>query len=140
VKLLITTPTAVAVDETDVASVRAEDESGSFGLLDGHADLVTALKISVVSWKRRDGASRYCGVRHGVLSISGGRDVAIATREAVVSDNLDHLEDTVLAGLRDKEEAERAERTASLRLEMNAIRQLVRSLRQRQDERFTGMP
>lgn len=139
-KLLITTPTAVAVDDADVASVRAEDESGSFGILAGHADLVTALKLSVVSWKRHDGASRYCAVRHGVLSVRAGRDVAVATREAVVSDDLDHLEDTVLAGLRDKEDAERAERTASLRLEMNAIRQIVRTLRPQHDGRFAGMP
>ena len=34
-RLLITTPTAVVVDERDVVAVRAEDESGGFGILDG---------------------------------------------------------------------------------------------------------
>jgi len=138
-KLLITTPTAVAVDEADVASVRAEDEAGSFGILDGHADFLTALKLSVMSWKYGNGATRYCAVRHGVLSVSGGREIAVATREAVVSDDLDNLERTVLAKFQDNLEAERAERTASLKLEMNAIRQIVQSLRPRPGA-FAGMP
>ena len=39
-RLLITTPTAVVIDEQDVVAVRAEDESGSFGILNGHADFL----------------------------------------------------------------------------------------------------
>ncbi len=50
-RLLITDPTAIIADLTGVASVRAEDESGSFGILAGHADLLTVLTVSVVSWR-----------------------------------------------------------------------------------------
>ncbi len=32
-RLLITTPTAVVIDDPNVVAVRAEDESGSFGIL-----------------------------------------------------------------------------------------------------------
>ena len=53
-RLLITTPTAVVIDEQDVVAVRAEDESGSFGILNGHADFLTALTVSVVSWHNAD--------------------------------------------------------------------------------------
>ncbi len=53
-KLLITTPTAVVINAQDVAAVRAEDESGSFGILNGHADFLTALTVSVVSWHNAD--------------------------------------------------------------------------------------
>lgn len=137
-KLLVTTPTEVAVDEDDVASLRAEDESGGFGILEGHADFLTALKLSVMSWKRGDGTSRYCAVRQGVLSVRGGHEIAVATREAVVSDDLDHLEHAVLARFRDHQEADRADRTASLRLETSAIRRIVQSLRP-QEGRFAGM-
>jgi F-type H+-transporting ATPase subunit epsilon len=49
-KLRITDPTAILVD-TDVRSVRAEDASGSFGILSGHADFLTALGVSIVSWR-----------------------------------------------------------------------------------------
>ncbi len=71
-RLLITDPTAIVVDDADVTSLRAEDESGSFGILDGHADLLTALPISVVAWRRADGRLQYCAVRRGVLSVRGG--------------------------------------------------------------------
>jgi F-type H+-transporting ATPase subunit epsilon len=128
-RLLITTPTAVVIDDPAVVAVRAEDESGSFGILYGHADFLTALTISVVSWRRADGARRYCAVRRGVFSVSEGSLVAIATREAVAGDDLDRLEHVVLAGFRDAVEAERAARTASLQLQMNAIRRIVRYLR-----------
>ena len=128
-RLLITTPTAVVIDHPDVTTVRAEDESGSFGILTGHADFLTALTVSVVSWRRADGERRNCAVRRGVLSVSDGALVAIATREAVAGDDLVHLENVVLASFRDNIDAERAARTASLQLQMNAIRQIVRYLR-----------
>ena len=112
-----------------VVGVRAEDESGSFGILEGHADFLTALTVSVVSWRRTDEVRRFCAVRRGVLSVSRGSLVAIATREALVGDDLDHLEHVVLAEFRDNLEAERMARTATLQLQMKAIRQIVRYLR-----------
>jgi F-type H+-transporting ATPase subunit epsilon len=129
VKLLITTPTEVVVDRHDVAAVRAEDETGSFGILPGHAGFLTALANSVVSWRQTDGRQHFCAVRRGVFSVVGGDRVAIATREAIVSDDLDHLERVVLAKFREAIEAERTVRTQSLRLQVQAIRQIVRYLR-----------
>lgn len=128
-KLLITTPTAIVIDESNVSSVRAEDDSGSFGILAGHADLLTALNISVVSWQGTDKRARYCAVRRGVLSVTGGAEVAIATREAIVGDDLDRLEVIVLDEFRRRSETERASRTESLQLQMKAIRQIVQYLR-----------
>lgn len=131
-RLLITTPTAVVVDEADVAAVRAEDESGSFGILNGHADLLTALSVCVVSWKSADGRRRYCAVRRGVLSVArnaGVTEAAIATREAVPGDHLDHLEQVVLDAFRERLDTERSARTESLQLQMKAVRQIVRYLR-----------
>lgn len=128
-RLLITTPTAVIVDAPDVAALRAEDESGSFGVLRGHADLLTALAVSVVSWRDARDRAHHCAVRHGVLTVSGGREIAIATREAVASDDLDELETVVLTRFRDAQDTERTARTRSLQLQMKAIRQIVRYLR-----------
>ena len=128
-RLLITTPTAVVLDDADVVAVRAEDESGSFGILNGHADFLTALTVSVVRWHRSDGRQRFCAVRRGVLSVTKGKEVAIATREAIPGDDLDHLEQVVLAEFREVLEAERIARTESVRLQMKAIRQIVRYLR-----------
>jgi F-type H+-transporting ATPase subunit epsilon len=128
-RLLITTPTAVIVDEHDIVAVRAEDESGSFGILNGHAEFLTALVSSCGSWRQTDGRQRFCAVRRGVLSVLNGNEVAIATREAILSEDIDRLEHVVLARFHEAIEAERAMRTESLRLQMRAIRQIVRYLR-----------
>jgi F-type H+-transporting ATPase subunit epsilon len=128
-RLLITTPTAVVIDDPDAIAVRADDETGSFGILGGHADFLTALTVSVVAWRRSHDRHRFCAVRRGVLSVSHGNLVAIATREALVGDDLERLEHVVLAEFRNNVEAERTARTASLQLQMKAIRQIVRYLR-----------
>jgi F-type H+-transporting ATPase subunit epsilon len=137
-RLLITTPVAVVVDDAGAVAVRAADESGSFGILPGHADFLTALTVSVVSWRRAEGSRRFCAVRRGVLSVSNGTLVAIATREALVGDDLEHLEQVVLANFRNNVEAERTARTASLQLQMKAIRQIVRHLRPENPGAFGG--
>jgi F-type H+-transporting ATPase subunit epsilon len=129
VRLRIVTPLSVVVDEEGVLALCAEDASGSFGILPGHADFLTSLAISVVNWKSGDGGRRYCAVRHGVLSVASGRDVAIATREAVVGDDLATLDQVVLARFRADIEIERTERVESARLQLNAIRQIMRHLR-----------
>ena len=128
-KLRIVTPLSVVVDEDGVAALRAEDSSGGFGILPGHADFLTSLAISVVSWKRSDASRRYCAVRRGVLTVAGGRDIAIATREAVAGDDLARLDQTVLARFRADIETERTEHVESTRLQLNAIRRIMRHLR-----------
>jgi F-type H+-transporting ATPase subunit epsilon len=128
-RLLITDPTAIVVDLADVTSLRAEDESGSFGILNGHADLLTALPISVVAWRHADGKLEYCAIRRGVLTVRGGNQIAIATREAQRGDDLDALEASVLTRFRSDAEAERAGRAAATRLHTEAIRRIVEALR-----------
>jgi F-type H+-transporting ATPase subunit epsilon len=137
-RLLITTPTAVVTDDPDVVAVRAADETGSFGILKGHADFLTVLTVSVVAWHRADGRQRYCAVRRGVLRVNAGNEVAIATREAIAGDDLDHLEQVVMAQFRTALEAERTARTGSLQLQMKAIRQIVRYLRPRRTDIVGG--
>jgi len=128
-RLLITTPTAIVVDEPNVSSVRAEDDSGSFGILRGHEDLLTVLNVSIVSWHDADDHLRYCAVRRGVLSVMEGSEIAIATSEAIADDDLDRLEEVVLNQFRERSEMERTSRTQSLQLQMKAIRQIVQFLR-----------
>jgi F-type H+-transporting ATPase subunit epsilon len=128
-RLRIITPLAVVIDEDDVLAMRAEDASGGFGILPGHADFLTSLAISVVRWKRSDGTRRYCAVRRGVLTVTAGRDIAIATREAIAGDDLATLDDIVLDRFRADLETERTERVESTRLQLNAIRQIMRHLR-----------
>jgi F-type H+-transporting ATPase subunit epsilon len=137
-RLLITDPTAVVVDHGDVTSLRAEDESGSFGILAGHADLLTALPVSVVSWRHADGKLGYCAVRRGVLSVHGGDQIAIATREAQRGDDLDALEASVVTRFRSEAEAERAGRVAATRVHTEAVRRIVDALRPERQQEIGG--
>lgn len=126
-RLHIVTPLTVVVD-MDIQSLRAEDDSGSFGILPGHADFLTRLSVSVVSW-RSDGVAHFCALRGGVLTVAGGTTVSIATREAVPGDDLEHLDQTVLARFRADLEEERSAHTEATRLQISAIRQLIRRLK-----------
>ncbi len=128
-KLRIVTPLSVIV-EADIDSLRAEDASGSFGIMAGHAPFLTALAISIVSW-RQGKTEHFCAVRGGVLTVADG--VAIATREAVTGDNLATLDADVLARFRSDADAERVDRSESVQLQLNAIRQMVSRLHPRAD-------
>jgi len=128
-RLRITTPLSLVVDEDGVMSLRAEDATGGFGILPRHADFLTSLAISIVSWKSKDEARHYCAVRRGVLSVTAGQDIAIATREAVTGDDLATLDETVLDRFRADTETERTERVQSTRMQLDAIRQIMRHLR-----------
>jgi F-type H+-transporting ATPase subunit epsilon len=128
-RLRIITPLAVIIDEDGVLALCAEDATGSFGILHRHADFLTSLAISVVGWESADGTRHYCAVRRGVLSIIGGRDIAIATREAVPGEDLATLDETVLDRFRADNETERTEHVESTRLQLNAIRQIMSHLR-----------
>jgi F-type H+-transporting ATPase subunit epsilon len=128
-RLRIITPLSVVVDEDGVLALRAEDATGSFGILPRHADFLTSLAISAVRWESSDGTRHYCAVRRGVLSVIAGRDITIATREAVPGDDLATLDATVLGRFRADLETERTEHIQSARLQLNAIRQIMRHLR-----------
>ena len=127
--LTVTTPAQILVDSGDVAAVRAEDESGSFGILPGHADLLTALVPSVVRWRTGDGAAHFCAVRGGVFTVSAGHNVTIACREGVVGDSLEDLEAKVRTVRAQQLEADRKARVEQVRMHALAVRQLVRYLR-----------
>lgn len=128
-RLLVTTPLATIVDTGDATHVRAEDASGAFGILPGHADFLTALSVSVLTWRGTEGRQHHVAVRGGVLSVRGGSSVRVATPEAVAGDDLHRLESEVLTRFRQQLEAERAAHSEAQRLHLAAIRQIMRLLR-----------
>ena len=136
-RLIVTTPLAIIADASDVAHLRAEDETGAFGILPGHADFLTALSVSVATWRNRTGAEHHIAVRSGMLEVRDGDTITIATREAIASDDLHHLETEVLATFRRQTEEERSARTDAQRLYLAAIRQIYRFLK---SERAPAIP
>ena len=127
-QLTVTTPAIVLVKSDDVVAVRAEDESGCFGILPGHADLLTMLTPSVVRWQTAAGAPRFCAVRGGVLTVAHD-GVTVATPEAVVGEDLQRLEANVACQFRRQLEDERTARSDAQRLQFAAIRRIVQLLR-----------
>ena len=128
-RLLVTTPLATVVETQDAAHVRAEDPSGAFGILPGHADFLTALTVSVLTWRETSGREHHIALRGGALSVRDGSGVQVATPEAVAGDDLHQLESEVLVRFRRELEAERAAHTEAQRLHLAAIRQIMRLLR-----------
>jgi F-type H+-transporting ATPase subunit epsilon len=125
-RLRIVTPLSVVVDE-EADSLRAEDASGSFGVLPGHAPFLTALAISILSWKNA-GGERFCALRGGVLTVTGGSTIAIATREAVAGNDLATLDSEVLARFQSDADEERIEHVETMRLQLHAIRRMISRL------------
>jgi F-type H+-transporting ATPase subunit epsilon len=130
-RLRIVTPLSVVVDE-DVDSLRAEDASGSFGILPGHAPFLTALSISIVSWRKND-SEGFCAVRGGVMTVGTNAMPAtridIATRQAVAGDGLATLDEEVLARFHADADEERREHVETVRLQLSAIRRMISRLR-----------
>jgi F-type H+-transporting ATPase subunit epsilon len=126
--LTIATPFKLLVESDDVRSLRASDESGSFGILPGHADLLTVLPASVVEWREGDGQWRYCAVRAGVFTVSGGERIAVACRKGVLGRDLAGLEAQVRRVDIAETDADRRARVEQTRLHAQAVRQLLQYL------------
>ena len=127
-RLEIITPLELALRADAVTQVRAEDSSGAFGILERHADFLTVLTASVLTWRDVTG-EHYAAVRGGMLSVRNGRLVSVATPEAVRGEDLHHLEREVLTRFQGELEEERAAHSEAQRLHLAAMRQIMRLLR-----------
>ena len=139
-KLTVTTPLSVVVETDAVSHVRAEDETGAFGILTGHADFLTVLAISVITWEDQVGAEHYVAVRGGVLMVRGGDTVEVASRAAIPGDDLEALKSEVSKWFRDEAAAEEESRVSAGRLHLAAIRQIQRYLEAGQRTVPQGQP
>ncbi|MGC9420155.1 MAG: F0F1 ATP synthase subunit epsilon [Rhodovulum sp.] len=127
-RLVVTTPTELVEDVDEVRHVRAEDETGAFGILPGHADFVTVLPVSVVTWQSPEDREGFVLVRRGVLTVRGGTLVEIAARGAYRSAELAALGEGALAELERREITEAEARTTDTRLHLATMRQIERVL------------
>lgn len=128
-RLTIATPEALLLQRDGVVSLRAQDESGSFGIMRGHVPFLTALAPSVVSWRDEAGTERHCAVRGGLLTVRDGSEIAIATRQAFLGDDIAELEQILRAGFAAAAERERAERLSAAQMQAAAIRRIIELLR-----------
>ncbi len=127
-RLVVMTPQAGVVDQ-DVVHVRAEDESGAFGILDRHADLLTALAVSVLVYRDSERREHFVAVRGGLLTVSEGTQVQVLSREAVASDDLASLEGAVLTRFRRSAADEQLARAGVSKLEGALLRRVADYMR-----------
>lgn len=139
-RLVVTTPTALIVDDPDVRYVRAEDETGAFGVLPGHADFLTVLAVSVITWRDGDDREHHVAVRGGVLTVRDGTRVEVATREAVGEETLDRLGPAVLGRFREEAAAATESRVSTARLHLATMRQVQRFLESGRQAASRGGP
>jgi len=127
-RLTIATPLEIVVRDEAVASLRAEDASGDFGIQPGHADFLTVIDAGVMRWRGESGPWLYCALRGGVLSVIGGDRIHVACREAILSEDLASLRIRVAAVRAENLDAARRVRSRDTQLHLRAIRRLTREL------------
>ncbi|WP_417543334.1 ATPase [Marinobacter sp.] len=107
--------------EGTVKQLFATAENGAFGMLPNHIDFVTALVPSVLILTSADGEELFFGIDEGVLMKKGHR-VDIAIRRGVQGQDLNSLNETILAAFIEVDEEERVARSALSRLEAGIVR------------------
>jgi F-type H+-transporting ATPase subunit epsilon len=128
-RLTVSTPLAVVVDTADVTHLRAEDETGAFGILAHHASFLTVLTVSVMTWRDAKDTEHHVAVRGGMLEVRDGTTITVATREAVRGDDLHRLEAEVITRFRQRDNEERAAHADAERLYLAALRRILDLLR-----------
>ncbi|MAU66225.1 F0F1 ATP synthase subunit epsilon [Hyphomonas sp.] len=127
-KLTVTTPLQIILQEEDIVSLRAEDASGDFGIKPGHTDFLTVIDAGVMRWRAAEGPWRYCALRGGIFSVTGGNLVRIACREAIVSDDLATLRPRVAAARKEALDESKRARAQGVKLYAHAVRRLMHEL------------
>lgn len=122
-KLRVLTPTEVVLEQ-DVIHVTAEDPTGSLGIRPGHTSLVTPLVASIVTARAPGGSERYVAVDGGVMLVAGDV-VEIVARRAVASQDLAHLEGTVLEEFDKEEQLSRGNRLAFEKMRLGLMRHVI---------------
>lgn len=127
-KLKIVTPMKVVLNVDNIKLIQAEDETGAFGIQPNHTSFLTVLGVSIVTWRDDQDKEHYAAVRGAVLQIHKRNVVEVAAREAVISDSLQMLSDTVLEQFREQAGREAMSKTSSAKLSIAVIRQLQKYL------------
>lgn len=120
--LEILVPDGIAV-QSRVASLRAADASGQFGVWPGHEALLTLLIPCVLSFREESGRERFAAADGGVLVVEKDR-VSVVTREAVIADRLAEVADAAAAMLEARRRQERQARAEFAELQSSLLREL----------------
>ncbi|HIK30468.1 MAG TPA: F0F1 ATP synthase subunit epsilon [Oscillatoriales cyanobacterium M59_W2019_021] len=118
-RLKVLLPTEVLVDRS-VTKVIAEAQNGSFCILPRHIDFLAALVPGILSFELESGQEVFLAVDEGIL-VKCGTEVLVSTLNAVRSDDLEQLKQTVEQQFRVLDERERLTRSALAKLEASMV-------------------
>jgi len=107
----------------EVISFVGEDASGSFGLLAGHARLMTALLFGLARFRRADGHWRYLAFP-GALLYFVNDELSISTRRYLLDDDYGRISAALQEQLLAEEEGLRTMKESLHRMEEELLRRM----------------
>jgi F-type H+-transporting ATPase subunit epsilon len=121
-RLKVFVPSGVVFDD-EVEFLRAEDHTGTFGILSRHTDFLTILKPSVVIIKK-EGSELYLAVKGGILSFQDNL-ARITTEAAVQGESLEELYELVSKRFMEETERERILGETIKNMEKGFLKRLI---------------
>lgn len=107
----------------DIASFVGEDASGSFGILAGHARLMTSLLFGLARFRRADGAWHYLAFP-GALLYFVNNELSISTRRYLLDDDYERISAALQEQLLAEEEGLRVMKESLHRMEEELLRRM----------------
>ena len=107
-----------------VKKVVGEAKNGSFCLLPAHIDFVTVMATGIFYTITEEGQEVYLAINEGVL-LKTGKDVTLATRNAIQGENLGSLKRQVEGDFNRIDQQDRKARQALQKLEADFVRRFL---------------
>jgi F-type H+-transporting ATPase subunit epsilon len=107
----------------EVVSFVGEDASGSFGILAGHARLMTTLLFGLARFRRADGAWRYLAFP-GALLYFVNDELSLSTRRYLLDDDYERISTALQEQLLAEEEELHVMKESLHRMEEELLRRL----------------
>lgn len=123
-KLKVLLPTEIFIDQ-EISKVTAEAENGYFCLLPRHADFVTALVPSLLSFVSKTGKEEFIAVDEGIL-IKVGSEVLISTRNAMRGPDLGTLRQIIEEQFETINDQEKKARSILASIEASFVRRFLK--------------
>ena len=107
----------------DIVSFVGEDASGSFGILAGHARLMTSLLFGLARFRHADGAWHYLALP-GALIYFVNDKLSISTRRYLLDDDYERISTALQQQLLAEEEDLRVMKESLHRMEESLLRRM----------------
>ncbi len=108
----------------NVVSFVGEDSSGSFGIMAGHARMITFLTFGLARLRSAGGETEYLALPGGLLYFVGN-ELRISTRRYFRSKDYNEMENILDRQLQEEEENLRAVKDSLRRLDESILRRLL---------------